>query len=156
MEGIKIKVNKSSKCPLCALPLSQQMNEAIFFRTLTDDAILSGINNRMQIFISSQDLKEHRERHVGFDIEQEVEKEEINEIEEIDFRIRAVKKRLKVLDDRGDVYSNGYASLSKSLVDLVKLRNEIREGTKLHIDGKISVYEWAQQIFEKDKKEEDK
>ena len=156
METVKIKVNKSSKCPLCAISLSQQMSEAIFFRTLTDDVILAGINNRLNIFIAYQDLKEHRERHIGFDVGQEAEEdEEINEIEEIDARIKAVKKRLKILDDRGEVYSNGYASLSKSLVDLVKLRNEIREGKKYNIEAKISIQDWAKQFFKEEMKAND-
>jgi len=155
-KGERITVNKSSKCPLCALPISSQLTEAIFFRSISDDAILTGIDNRLGIFLTSQDLKEHREKHLGFEIEEPESKEKLDEVKEIDSRIRQIKKRLKVLDNRGEIYSNGYAALAKSLVDLIKLRNEIREGTKVKLEGKISVQEWFSKKFDGIKKEEKK
>ena len=155
-KGIKIQTNPSSKCPLCALPLSSQMNEAIFFRTLTDEVMLRGINKRLGIFVTSRDLKEHRERHLGFEIKKSEELKEINELEEIDSRIQAIQARLQLLDARGEIYSQGYATLSRTLVDLVKIRNEIREGKKLQIEGKISIQDWFKKHYEKEEEEASK
>ncbi len=143
---MKQKTYYQSNCALCAIALSPEMTEVIFFRKLPDDVILDGINERAGVFLTTQDLVRHRTYHIGYEeAETKKEKDEkINELEEIDNRIKAVRKKLKAMEAKNELFSHGYANLNKSLNDLIKMRNEIREGITVNLNEKISIREWIQ------------
>lgn len=140
------KIYSQSNCPLCSLPLTQEMNDIIFFRRLSDDVILEGINERAGVFLTVRDLAKHRDYHIGYeDKESKKEKDEqVDEIGEIDARIKSIRKKLKAMESKNEIFSNGYAALNRSLNDLIKMRNEIREGIKVNLNEKITIREWMQ------------
>ena len=147
----ELKLYKVSNCPLCQINLSREITEIIFFRKLSDDVIMHGIENRLGIFITDKDYEQHRQYHIGYEDNEEESKEEISEIKEIDARIKVLKKKLKAMEAKSEVYSMGYIHMNKSLTELIKLRNEIKEGIKINVEGKISIREWVQKVLgEKD------
>jgi hypothetical protein len=139
MTAEKIIQLTHANCVLCALNLSQQLNDAMFFKQLDDDTVLAGLRNRTQCDITRADLMRHKEKHLGFSIKDKIE--EIDSLKTLDERISATKKRLKLLDDRGEIYSNSYQTLNSNLTQLLKVRNEFTDGIKVKITGKISVRE---------------
>lgn len=150
---MKLKKYSQSNCPLCSIKLSDEMHDIIFYRKLTDETILEGINNRIGAFISSTDLEKHRQYHIGYEEDEQEKKDDVNEIEEIDKRIRSIRKKLRDMDAKNEIFSRGYSDLNRSLNELLKLKNEITKGITVNLNQRVSIREWVEKVFNENKKD---
>ena len=126
--GMGVIQTKHANCPVCALGLTIEFQELIFLKKLDYHMSLKKIIEATGCqYLTIEDLEKHITRHVGLIMN--MQQQEVAKMSILNERIQRVKDKLFEMENRGEIYSKGYESLNSTLVQLLRLLNDIDTGT---------------------------